>query len=125
MSSTITIQPYLRLAGLEPLVIRPETNFVNVGERTNVTGSKKFARLIRENKYEEALSVARQQVESGAQVLDVQTGRLLYEDDSTGLTQNELWLSPNPENNRICLSFDRRIVIFQWKQEPPAAGTNQ
>lgn len=61
----------------------------------------------------------------GAQVLDVQTGRLLYEDDSTGLTQNELWLSPNPENNRICLSFDRRIVIFQWKQEPPAAGTNQ
>jgi 5-methyltetrahydrofolate--homocysteine methyltransferase len=66
-----TIKPYLRLSGLEPLVIRPETLFVNVGERTNVTGSKKFARLIRENKYEEALSVARQQVESGAQVLDV------------------------------------------------------
>jgi 5-methyltetrahydrofolate--homocysteine methyltransferase len=65
------IKPYLRLSGLEPLVIRPETNFVNVGERTNVTGSKKFARLIKENKYEEALSVARQQVESGAQVLDV------------------------------------------------------
>lgn len=65
------IKPYLRLSGLEPLVIRPETNFVNVGERTNVTGSKKFARLIRENKYEEALSVARQQVENGAQVLDV------------------------------------------------------
>lgn len=66
-----TIKPYLRLAGLEPLVIRPETNFVNVGERTNVTGSKKFARLVRDNKYEEALSVARQQVENGAQVLDV------------------------------------------------------
>ena len=66
-----TIKPYLRLSGLEPLIIRPETNFVNVGERTNVTGSKKFARLIRENKYEEALSVARQQVENGAQVLDV------------------------------------------------------
>lgn len=64
-------KPYLRLSGLEPLVIRPETNFVNVGERTNVTGSKKFARLIREEKYEEALSVARQQVESGAQILDV------------------------------------------------------
>jgi 5-methyltetrahydrofolate--homocysteine methyltransferase len=71
MSETIHIKPYMRLAGLEPLVIRPETNFVNVGERTNVTGSKKFARLVRENKYEEALSVARQQVESGAQVLDV------------------------------------------------------
>ncbi len=66
-----TIKPYLRLSGLEPLVIRPETNFVNVGERTNVTGSKKFARLVRENKYEEALSVARQQAENGAQVLDV------------------------------------------------------
>ncbi len=66
-----SIKPYLRLSGLEPLVVRPETNFVNIGERTNVTGSKKFARLIRENKYEEALSVARQQVENGAQVLDV------------------------------------------------------
>lgn len=65
------IKPYLRLSGLEPLVVRPDTNFVNVGERTNVTGSKKFARLIKENKYEEALSVARQQVENGAQVLDV------------------------------------------------------
>ncbi|MBC7652676.1 MAG: methionine synthase, partial [Deinococcales bacterium] len=66
-----TIKPYLRLSGLEPLVVRPETNFVNVGERTNVTGSKKFARLILNNQYEEALSVARQQVENGAQILDV------------------------------------------------------
>jgi len=71
MSDTLTIKPYLRLSGLEPLVVRPETNFVNVGERTNITGSKKFERLIKENKYEEALSVARQQVENGAQVLDV------------------------------------------------------
>src|SRR5215472_7726903 len=65
------IKPFLRLAGLEPLVVRPETNFVNIGERTNITGSKKFARLIRENRYEEALDVARQQVENGAQILDV------------------------------------------------------
>jgi 5-methyltetrahydrofolate--homocysteine methyltransferase len=71
MSEQTVIKPYLRLAGLEPLTIRPESNFVNIGERTNVTGSKKFARLIRDNKYEEALSVARQQVENGAQVLDV------------------------------------------------------
>ncbi|NOT52890.1 MAG: methionine synthase [Chitinophagaceae bacterium] len=71
MSESLHIRPYLRLSGLEPLVVRPDTNFVNVGERTNVTGSKKFARLVRENKYEEALSVARQQVENGAQVLDV------------------------------------------------------
>ncbi len=71
MQEPVVIKPYLRLSGLEPLVVRPETNFLNVGERTNVTGSKKFARLIRENKYEEALSVARQQVENGAQILDV------------------------------------------------------
>ncbi len=62
---------YTRLAGLEPLVIRPDTNFVNVGERTNVTGSKKFARLIRENNYTEGLNVALHQVEGGAQILDV------------------------------------------------------
>src|SRR3981081_2586064 len=71
MSDQKVIKPYLRLSGLEPLIVRPETNFLNVGERTNVTGSKKFARLIKDNKYEEALSVARQQVENGAQILDV------------------------------------------------------
>ncbi|MBC8034842.1 MAG: methionine synthase [Chitinophagaceae bacterium] len=76
---TITLKPYLRLSGLEPLVVRPETNFINVGERTNVTGSKKFARLVREGKYEEALSVARQQVESGAQILDVNMDDALLE----------------------------------------------
>ncbi|HEX8334026.1 MAG TPA: methionine synthase [Segetibacter sp.] len=79
MSEQVVIKPYLRLSGLEPLVVRPETNFVNVGERTNVTGSKKFARLIRDNKYEEALSVARQQVENGAQVLDVNMDDALLE----------------------------------------------
>ncbi|MFC2084902.1 homocysteine S-methyltransferase family protein, partial [Bacteroidota bacterium] len=65
------IDKYLRLSGLEPLVFRPDSNFVNIGERTNVTGSRKFARLIKEEKYEEALSVARDQVEGGAQILDV------------------------------------------------------
>ncbi len=58
-------------AGLEPLTVREDMNFINVGERTNVTGSRKFARLIKEEKYAEALSVARQQVEGGAQVIDV------------------------------------------------------
>ena len=62
---------YTTLSGLEPLVIRPETNFVNVGERTNVTGSKQFARLIREKNYTEALKVAQQQVEGGAQIIDI------------------------------------------------------
>ncbi|MCP3931726.1 MAG: methionine synthase, partial [Bacteroidetes bacterium] len=65
------IQKYTQLSGLEPLIIRPESNFVNVGERTNVTGSRKFARLIKNENYEEALSVARHQVEGGAQIIDV------------------------------------------------------
>ncbi|MFQ3590833.1 MAG: methionine synthase [Chloracidobacterium sp.] len=66
-----TPERYTRLSGLEALVIRPETNFVNIGERTNVTGSAKFAELIRAERYEDALAVARQQVSNGAQVIDV------------------------------------------------------
>lgn len=62
---------YTRLSGLELLEIRPDTNFVNIGERTNVAGSRKFARLIAENKYEEAIAVARQQVDGGAQIIDI------------------------------------------------------
>lgn len=65
------VEPYLRLSGLEPLIITPETNFVNVGERTNVAGSRKFARHIINNEFEQALEVARQQVENGAQVIDI------------------------------------------------------
>ncbi len=65
------ISPYLRLSGLEPLTQTPQTNFINIGERTNVTGSKKFAKLILNDKYDEALSIARQQVENGAQVIDI------------------------------------------------------
>ena len=64
-------EPYQKLSGLEPLKITEQTNFLNVGERTNVTGSKKFARLIKEGNYDEALSIARGQVEGGAQVIDV------------------------------------------------------
>lgn len=62
---------YSSYAGLEPLIVREGLNFINIGERTNVTGSKKFARLIAENKYNEALSVAAQQVENGAQIIDI------------------------------------------------------
>lgn len=62
---------YLQLSGLEPLIVTPESNFINVGERTNVTGSRKFLRLIKEEKYDEALDVAREQVEGGAQIIDV------------------------------------------------------
>ena len=65
------IEPLMRLSGTRPFVLRPDTNFVNIGERTNVAGSPKFAKLIKEGKLEEALSVARQQVENGAQVIDI------------------------------------------------------
>ena len=62
---------YMRLSGYEPFELRPDTNFVNVGERTNVTGSARFAKLIKEEKFDDALSVARQQVDAGAQVIDI------------------------------------------------------
>jgi 5-methyltetrahydrofolate--homocysteine methyltransferase len=65
------ITKYTRLSGLEVLTVTPETNFVNIGERANVSGSIKFARLIREEKYDEALAIARNQVEGGAQVIDI------------------------------------------------------
>lgn len=65
------VEPLARYAGLEPLTVYKESNFINIGERTNVTGSKAFARLIKEEKYEDALAVALSQVEGGAQVIDV------------------------------------------------------
>src|SRR5689334_1328283 len=105
MSEVVHIKPYLRLSGLEPLVIRPEMNFVNVGERTNVTGSKKFARLIRENKYEEALSVARQQVENGAQVLDVNMDDALL-DGVKAMTTFLNLLQAEPDIARIPIMID-------------------
>lgn len=105
MQDNVIIRPYLRLSGLEPLVVRPETNFVNVGERTNVTGSKKFARLIRENKYEEALSVARQQVENGAQVLDVNMDDALL-DGVKAMTTFLNLLQSEPDIARIPIMID-------------------
>ncbi len=65
------IEPYTRLSGLEALTLRPDTNFVNIGERTNVTGSPKFSKLILAGQYEEAIAVAKQQVENGAQIIDI------------------------------------------------------
>src|SRR5512139_1363685 len=105
MQDTVIIRPYLRLSGLEPLIVRPETNFLNVGERTNVTGSKKFARLIRENKYEEALSVARQQVENGAQVLDVNMDDALL-DGVKAMTTFLNLLQSEPDIARIPIMID-------------------
>src|ERR1700722_19827760 len=105
MSESTHIKPYLRLSGLEPLIVRPETNFINVGERTNVTGSKKFARLIREGKYEEALSVARQQVESGAQVIDINMDDALLEGVSAMTTFLNL-VQAEPDIAKIPIMID-------------------
>jgi 5-methyltetrahydrofolate--homocysteine methyltransferase len=99
------IKPFLRLSGLEPLVVRPETNFVNVGERTNVTGSKKFARLVRDGQYEEALSVARQQVESGAQVLDVNMDDAML-DGVAAMTTFMNLVQSEPDIARIPIMID-------------------
>jgi 5-methyltetrahydrofolate--homocysteine methyltransferase len=96
---------YLHLSGLEPLVLRPELNFINVGERTNVTGSKKFARLIQEEKYDEALSVARQQVESGAQILDVNMDDAML-DGVYAMTTFLNLLQAEPDIARIPIMID-------------------
>ena len=85
--------------------MRPQTNFVNVGERTNVTGSKKFARLVRENKYEEALSVARQQVENGAQILDVNMDDALLDGEKAMQTYLNL-LQSEPDIAKIPIMID-------------------
>lgn len=105
MKNQTIIKPYLKLSGLEPLTVRPESNFINIGERTNVTGSKKFARLIRENNYEEALSVARQQVENGAQVLDVNMDDALL-DGVAAMTKFLNLLQSEPDIARIPIMID-------------------
>ncbi len=99
------IKPFLRLSGLEPLVVRPETNFVNVGERTNVTGSKKFAKLILNNQFEEALTVARQQVENGAQVIDVNMDDALL-DGKEAMTNFLNLLQSEPDIAKIPVMID-------------------
>ena len=100
-----TIPKYLRLSGLEPLMVFENSNFINIGERTNVSGSKKFARLIREEKYDEALSVARQQVDSGAQVLDINMDDALL-DAKREMTRYLHLLMAEPEIARVPIMID-------------------
>jgi 5-methyltetrahydrofolate--homocysteine methyltransferase len=97
--------PYLRLSGLEPVILRPDSNFMNIGERTNVTGSKKFARLIKENKYDEALSVARDQVEGGAQVLDVNMDEGML-DSEAAMTKFLNLLEAEPDIAKLPIMID-------------------
>jgi 5-methyltetrahydrofolate--homocysteine methyltransferase len=96
---------YLTLSGLEPLVVTPESNFVNVGERTNVTGSRKFLRLIKEEKYEEALSVARDQVDGGAQIIDVNMDEGML-DGVHAMTTFLNLIASEPDISRVPIMID-------------------
>ncbi|MDB9922204.1 methionine synthase [Polaribacter sp.] len=96
---------YLTLSGLEPLILSENSNFINVGERTNVTGSRKFLRLIKEEKYEEALAVARDQVEGGAQILDVNMDEGML-DGVYAMTTFLNLIASEPDISRIPLMID-------------------
>jgi 5-methyltetrahydrofolate--homocysteine methyltransferase len=100
-----SIPGYSRLSGLEPLTLRPEGNFIVVGERTNVTGSKKFARLVRSGDYEAALEVARDQVANGANVLDVNMDEALLDGEKAMSTFLHL-IAAEPEIARVPLMID-------------------
>ncbi|BDS13961.1 methionine synthase [Aureispira anguillae] len=96
---------YTQYSGLEPLIVRENLNFINVGERTNVTGSRKFARLIKNGNYEEALSVARQQVEGGAQVIDVNMDEGLLDSKEAMVTFLNL-IAAEPDISKLPIMID-------------------
>ncbi|MBU6325541.1 MAG: dihydropteroate synthase, partial [Bacteroidetes bacterium] len=104
-SETQLVHPYLRLSGLEPFVLTPLTNFVNIGERTNVTGSRKFAKLILAGDYNAALDVARQQVENGAQVIDVNMDEGML-DGVQAMTTFLNLLAAEPDISRVPVMID-------------------
>ena len=101
----MSIEKNLILSGLEPLVISKETNFVNVGERTNVTGSKKFLRLIESDKYSEALEVARDQVDGGAQIIDVNMDEGMI-DGIEAMTKFLNLIASEPDISRVPIMID-------------------
>ena len=96
---------YLKLSGLEPLIVTPESNFINVGERTNVTGSRKFLRLIKEENYTEALDVARDQVEGGAQIIDVNMDEGMLDGKQAMVTFLNL-IASEPDIARVPVMID-------------------
>ena len=100
-----SVEPLTKLSGLEPLVIRPESNFINVGERTNVTGSLRFKRLIKQDKFDEALSVARDQVENGAQIIDINMDEGLIDSENAMMRFLRL-VSSEPDISRIPIMID-------------------
>jgi 5-methyltetrahydrofolate--homocysteine methyltransferase len=96
---------HMRLSGLEPFTLTPDLNFVNVGERTNITGSAKFRKLIAANDYEAALEVARQQVESGAQIIDINMDEGLI-DSEAAMTRFVNLIASEPAISRVPLMID-------------------
>ena len=100
-----TTNNYLQLSGLEPLTITPESFFVNIGERTNVTGSRKFLRLIKEEKYDEALSIARDQVEGGAQIIDINMDEGML-DGVYAMTKFLNLIASEPDISRVPIMID-------------------
>jgi 5-methyltetrahydrofolate--homocysteine methyltransferase len=101
----IKTNKYLTLSGLEPLVVTPESNFINVGERTNVTGSRKFLRLIKEDKFDEALEVARHQVEGGAQIIDINMDEGML-DGVEAMTTFLNLIASEPDISRVPIMID-------------------
>ncbi|WP_409024828.1 methionine synthase [Flavobacterium sp.] len=95
----------LVLSGLEPLIITPKSVFVNIGERTNVTGSRKFLRLIKEEKYEEALSIAKEQVEGGAQIIDINMDEGML-DGEYAMTKFLNLIAAEPDISRVPIMID-------------------
>src|SRR5207249_8971653 len=98
-------EPYTRLSGLEPLTIRPDTNFVNIGERTNITGSPAFAKLILSGEDEGALAVARQQVDGGAQIVDVNMDQAMLDSKEAMSTFIKL-IASEPDIARVPIMID-------------------
>src|SRR3989339_1376465 len=98
-------KPFLQLSGLEPLIVRPESNFINVGERTNITGSKNFAKHILAGNYNSALSIARNQVDGGAQILDVNLDEGLL-DSEEAMTKFLNLLSSEPDIAKLPIMID-------------------
>ncbi|MCR4413506.1 MAG: methionine synthase, partial [Thermoguttaceae bacterium] len=98
-------EPYARYSGLEPLVLRPENPFTMIGERTNVSGSRAFARLVREGRFDEAVSVARQQVENGANLIDVNLDDALLEGEAA-MTRFLNLLAAEPDVARVPVMID-------------------
>jgi 5-methyltetrahydrofolate--homocysteine methyltransferase len=101
----MTTLRHTRLSGLEPLILTPDLNFINVGERTNVTGSAQFRKLIKEGRYEEAVDVARQQVENGAQIIDINMDEGLI-DSEAAMTRFVNLISSEPDIARVPIMVD-------------------